>query len=313
MATKTAYLLLVHDQPALTKKIIDSIACDNNFVFIHVDKKSDEALFKTALKDHPFQQQIFFISNRVHCSWGRFSLVEATLNLLRTAVKTQQFHHFILISGRDYLIKPADAINHFLQKNKDVDFLEYYELPDKRLCERQDGIYRINRFHYHTNTERHKEFPPYSKKPILKPLFNAAAKVYHSTVRKMPLNMKVYAGSQWWILSSETVNKVLELLHQNKSIEKFFKNVWIPDEIFFQTIILHIKNNKQGIVNNNLRHISWQVEDKSKFIHIPTVLTADNFNELQASDAFFARKFDENISKELMTKIDKEIFHQQAI
>jgi hypothetical protein len=300
---KIAFLLLVHDQPLLSAQLIRAIDSSDSSIFIHVDARCNQETFQAALSTTSIKSKITFIKNRVICYWGRYSLVQATLTMLREALhQDSSIEHFILLSGHDFPVKPIESLQAFLERHNDIDFIEYYKLPSKRLNEKEDGIYRINRYHYYINGG-HKEFPPFSKKPLLNPLFNGLSKAFQLTFRKIPLGMKIYAGSQWWMLSRKTIEKLLTLLQTNPSIEKFFENVWIPDEIFFQSLVLHLKQDEHNLVNNNFRAIKWLKADKST-IRFPKVLTVADFNDLIQSEAFFARKFDEVQSAELIHLIN---------
>jgi hypothetical protein len=301
-----AYLLLVHSQPKQLSRLVKTLESSSSGIFIHVDANSDQSKFEEAIAEERVQQSVFFIKNRIHCLWGHYSLVEATLNLLRKAYNNaQKFDHFVLLSGQDYPTKPLSYIHQFLGKHKGCDFIEFFELPSDKLREKQGGLYRLNRFH-EVEKDLHREFPPYSKKPILNSLFNFWAAIYYKKIRKMPENMKPYAGSQWWILSKETVEALLSFLNNNKCIEKYFKNVWIPDEIFFQTLVMHLKKDSLDVINNNLRYMKWEQPNADQFTRSPNILTINDLEGIQKSQALFARKFDEEQSLELIKRISVE-------
>ncbi|NGY93813.1 beta-1,6-N-acetylglucosaminyltransferase [Bacillus megaterium] len=46
-----------------------------------------------------------------------------------------------------------------------------------------------------------------------------------------------------------------------KDIYNYFKYVLIPDEIFFQTILLNSKF-KDEIINDNLTYINWEINQR---------------------------------------------------
>lgn len=305
-----AYLLLVHNQPEQLALLVQSLSKSNSSFFIHVDKGSGIEAFKKAI-DFPIDitANIHFVENRISCDWGRYSIVEASLILLRTAMASaQQFDYFILLSGQDYPIKSADYIHQFLAENKKRDFIEYFALPSEKLREKQGGLYRINRFHTY-NQNNHSEFPPYSKKLLFHSTFNFFAHLYHKHIRKMPLGMQPYAGSQWWMLSQSTAKRFLKLLDEHKCIEAFFRNVWIPDEIFFQTVLMHLNKEGTEIINDNLRFTAWDKQDDLQYIRSPRVLTLNDFNLMANTDALFARKFDAAQSGALMKKINEKLLN----
>jgi hypothetical protein len=301
--TRIAYLLLVHEQPKQAALLVRALVQEHSFLFIHVDSRSDQKSFVAALQQEGCSENVQFVENRVSGLWGHFSLVEATLRLLKEAIAHEgSFHHFVLLSGQDFPLKSNRCIHDFLGSNAGCDFIEHYALPSERLSEKQGGLYRVNRFH-HISAEGHREFPPYSKKPVLNTLFNLWAKLHHNTVRKMPLNMQLRAGSQWWALCRSSVVGILSFLEGNKDVEKFFRNVWIPDEIFFQTVLFHLKTDHACIINDNFRFTEWEPQNGSNFIIKPKNFTERDLPQLQKTDALFARKFDEIQSRGIVQQL----------
>jgi len=301
--TNTAYLLLVHHQPIQTAILVRALAHKYSVIFIHVDALADESIFAKAVEEDTSSSRVIFITDRVHGLWGHFSLVEASLLLLKTALAhSTPFDHFILLSGQDFPLKSNTYINGFLSSHKGHDFIEHFSLPSDKLREKQGGLYRLNRYH-HIEEKIHDEFPPYSKKVVFNALFNAWANVYHRFIRRMPFDMQPYAGSQWWMLSRQTVMEVLAFLNDNKAVEKFFRNVWIPDEVFFQTVIGHLKGDDPHVINNNYRFTQWDKEDCVHFIRSPKVLTTADLELLSHSGDLFARKFEEGKSFDLVQQL----------
>ena len=74
---KTAFLNLCHCDPELVARAAKKLTKEESFyMFIHVDKKSDESLFREQLKDC---KKVFFVENRQDVSWGSYSAITATL------------------------------------------------------------------------------------------------------------------------------------------------------------------------------------------------------------------------------------------
>jgi len=303
---KIAYLILTHSQPGRTACLAKTLAFDSADVYVHIDAKAEVKNWESCKH---LKGNVTLIKERVNCCWGHISLVKASLNLLSQAFHSRQdYDYFILLSGQDYPIKSADYISNFLHQHKGQDFIEYFSLPSEKLREKQGGLYRINRFHQ-IRKNYHKEFPPYSKKPVLNVLFNKWAEIYFTKKRPMPLGMQPYGGSQWWMLTNKTVGILLHFLENNPSVEKFFENVWIPDEIFFQTVLMHLqKEHGLFLVNNNYRHTQW-TDHVGENTFNPKILCEEDYQALIQSDALFARKFDENVSAKLI-KMLQEHFAQ---
>ncbi len=100
-------------------------------------------------------------------------------------------------------------------------------------------------------------------------------------------------------LSKDTIEYIHDFTHRNPDFVKFFRNSFIPDEIFFQTIILNSER-KTKVVNDNLRYIDW-VDEK------PAILTEKYFQAIQTSSQLFARKFDQTCDSTILDTIDEQL------
>ena len=105
------------------------------------------------------------------------------------------------------------------------------------------GKYRITRYFFMDNNIR---------------LFKKFQTIYHKYLprRKFLKDIKPYKGSQWWTITSECANYILEFTRKYPKFIKFFKHTLLPDEIFFHTIIYNSLFSK-SVINNNLRYINW--------------------------------------------------------
>ncbi|WP_297276342.1 beta-1,6-N-acetylglucosaminyltransferase, partial [uncultured Brachyspira sp.] len=135
----------------------------------------------------------------------------------------------------------------------------------------------------------------------------------HSKLREFLSNLKImkrkmienaYYGSQWWNLTNNAVEYILNYVENNSDYLKRFKNVWGSDEYFFQTILLNsiLKNN---CLCNNLRYIDWSRAIGS---HPHTFVFNDYNNiKLYTGGGIFARKFDENIDNDIIDKLYEDL------
>jgi uncharacterized protein (DUF952 family) len=115
--------------------------------------------------------------------------------------------------------------------------------------------------------------------------------------RKFLKDIKPFAGWQWWTITKECGEYIIDYVDKNESYCDFYKYTLLPDEGFFQTIILN-SYLKHRVVNDNLRY----TEGKSGEMH-PHILTKKCFNKIINSNKLFARKFDINVDKEIIEMI----------
>jgi len=271
---KIAYLILSHRNPKQVKRLVRLLDGD---VYIHVDSKSD---FEKFYISNP---RINYISKKIKINWGGFSMIKATLKLINEARSKCKYDYYILLSGDDYPIKRLDELESFLTTHREYSFIEYDKFEDK----------------WQHLKGRYQNFKIFEKRCILN---KALQKIFNIFINKRSMyrNMQAYKGSQWWCLNSESIEYLLEFINKNKSILRYFKHTYIPDEMFFQTILLnsHLKNK---IINDNLRYII--LEEKHA-----EILTVSNFNDLiNDKKKFFARKFDAEVDSEILDLLDLRI------
>ena len=98
---RIAYLILAHHQPKHVGALIEQLDDGNARFFVHVDRKSDIAPFRQAIKS----QRAELLVKRLPIYWGGWNMVLATLNLLRYAHRQGASDYYQLLSDSCYPIK----------------------------------------------------------------------------------------------------------------------------------------------------------------------------------------------------------------
>jgi hypothetical protein len=104
--------------------------------------------------------------------------------------------------------------------------------------------------------------------------------------RRFLPGLRPYGGSSYWCLSADAVSFVHRYVGDHPEFVSFFRRVFIPDELFFQTILLNSEL-RNRIVNDDLRYTRWTATGSG-----PEVLLVDDFARLRDTESLFARKFD---------------------
>ena len=115
---------------------------------------------------------------------------------------------------------------------------------------------------------------------------------------------ELYKGMIWASMPVEVCQYVLSFIRSNEG-KCFFNGLKfseIPEEVLFQTIIMHSKY-KDFVVSDNLRYTLWQEKNGS----YPGILDESDYESICNSNAVFARKIDSNYSIELISLIDNKI------
>jgi hypothetical protein len=244
---------------------------------VHLDKRAGDATYSVALGVLGEVADVVFVE-REPCYWGDFSLVRATLKALNAALSlTPAPDHFVLLSGQDYPIKSAPYIERFFEEHRQNVFMRHFRLPYEPWP--SGGSRRIERWHVRVG-RRHVALP---------------------LRRRFPDGYEPYGGSQFWSLPREAAAYVSRFAREEASFVRFFEHVYIPDELFFPTMLLN-SSFRDHVLNDNLRHIEWTPSDDGGG---PKVWLTEDFAKLADSSKLFARKFDATVDQGILDLLDR--------
>ncbi|MCT2540500.1 beta-1,6-N-acetylglucosaminyltransferase [Sedimentimonas flavescens] len=289
---KIAFILLTHKDPEGVISQARRLSSEGDFVSIHFDARASQADFariQTALADDP---AITFARRRVKCGWGEWSLVAATLEALKAAVDAfPQATHFYMISGDCLPIKTAEYVHDFLDA-EDVDYIESVDFFTSGWI--KTGMREDRLIYRHVFNERQSKWLFYKTYEIQRAL---------GMTRKVPEDLQMMIGSQWWCLRRQTVEAVLEFCRARPAVMRFFKTTWIPDETFFQTLVRHLVPD---------REIRSRTPTFLMFTDygMPVTFYNDHYDLLLGQDFLFARKISPDAA-DLKTRLGA-LWHETA-
>lgn len=270
---KLAFVILAHNDPDHVLRLTERLITQDDKVVIHWDKRSPVDIEAGAHKTLAQRQleQVHFC-RRVAVDWGRWSMVEATLSALQTLQALDEpFDYVVLLSGTDYLLKPVAGLKRFLLEHAGKEFIECVD-PEQNPWVVQ-GLVKERFLHHHWFSWR-------DHRPLFE--WSLATQKKLGLKRRMPKGLKPYFGSQWWALTWPTVQQVLDL-SQQRAIRRFFKTTWVPDEMYFQTLVAAVVPT-ENIHGTNLTFYHFDHTGK------PLLFYNDHFDFLRQQNFFFARK-----------------------
>lgn len=275
---RLAYIISAYKQPELLLRLVRQLDDEGATFMIHVDRRAEPGAFERVLDGCAGMPNVYFLA-RHRCRWGDFGHVRATLKGIAGLLERDvSFDHAILLTGQDYPIKSNERIRGFLARYRGRSFMAHFPLPTTEWT--NGGLARIERWHVRLRG-RHLALP---------------------IPRRVPGRLRVFGGSSYWCLTREAVEYVHGFTTSNARSVDFFKHVDVPDELFFQTILMNSPL-AATVVDDDLRYIDWKDPDAGS----PSVLGVDDFPELAASSKLFARKFDLEIDAEVLDRIDREL------
>jgi Core-2/I-Branching enzyme len=272
-----AYLILVHRYPEQFKRMFRAIYHPLNHYLIHVDKTSEKGISQNIqcfLKDYSNAD----ILKPEKALWGGYSLVNIELRGMTQLLKlSKDWTHFINLSGQDFPLKTQDFIRQFLTDNSGKEYIRALDQAQVR----PDTMHRV-----------------------LDLCFEFGSRIFRPKIsRKFLKGVTPHIGTQWMIVS----RKFCEFVSSSKELvryKKFYKNSFIADEGFFQTVMMN--NDCHGdVVQDDLRFIDWIPDGDIKLR--PRTFTSADTRQLIVSSNLFARKFDSTEDDVVLDQIEQHL------
>ena len=227
--SQIAFILLCHKDPSAVIQQARRLTRAGDKIAIHFDARAPKADFdkiQSALSGHP---DVVFARKRLRCGWGEWSLVAATLEAVKAAhAAFPDATHFYMLSGDCMPIKPSRYVHEFLD-SEDADFIESEDFFNSGWI--RTGIKEERLIYRHWFNERR-------RKGLFYGAMNAQKRL--GLARKLPDDLRIMIGSQWWCLRRSTIEALLQFARDRKDVMRFFRTTWIPDETFFQTLVRHL-------------------------------------------------------------------------
>ena len=270
--SRIAFLLLCHKDPDGVVAQARRLAQGGDSVAIHLDARAPAAVYRAIRAGLAGDARVAFAARRIRCGWGEWSLVAATLEAARAALGAfPDATHLYLLSSDCMPIKSA-AHAHALLDREDADFIEAVDFFRSGWI--RTGIREDRLIYRHWFNERR-----------VKRLFYASLALQRrlGLARRVPADLEVQIGSQWWCLRRATVERILDFCAARPEVVRFFRTTWIPDETFFQTLVRHLVAEEQ-IRSRTLTFLMFTDYG------MPVTFYNDHHDLLVGQDYLFARK-----------------------
>ena len=246
----------------------------NDLFIIHVDKKSPQNVhraFREIAREH--SNTHFLPSIRV--TWGGTGLIRAELSALEFGLRIdEKWQYMINLTAQDYLNTPLDQIREHLKDAWPSNFVMCIPL--------EKAHWRIRKrcwFRYIEIGDR-RYFTPIPSMRDNNVKIGWHGPWWHVLTRDF---------CHWWLTDQKGV-----LYYQA------LRNAGMPDELLVQNLIQDSPF-KQTLISECKHEIIWRYPGQSvKLTAHPNVLTTADLPILDASKAFFARKFDLSVDKGIL-------------
>lgn len=274
-APRLLFVILAHDRPDQVLELARTLtaAARDATALIHFDVRApaaDFARLAAGIPDPAAGGRIRLVEKRAAGRWGSFGLVEAPLNALAQAeAEGLEPDYVILLSGACLPCRPVASLERFLAENAGQEFIEAEDAAWV------GNGWRDERWQYHFRFDHKTQHPAewgfFQVQRLL------------GLKRRFPDGLTPRFGSQWWALTWDTCRAILTDIRRNPRRLAFFRSVWIPDEMVFQTYV-HALVHPGEIAGTTLTH--FQFTNRGK----PIVYHDDHAGYVRTLERFFLRK-----------------------
>ncbi|MDB5526301.1 MAG: Core-2/I-branching enzyme [Rhizobium sp.] len=276
---KITFIILAHENARHVAELARLLTgwSEDAHAVIHYDLKSSAAEFAKLKSEFSGSSRVHFVNDRIKCGWGDFTLIDAVVRCLRLIRKERiDCERVMLMSGACMPIRPLREFSAYLDAHPHTEFIESFDSDWIVGGLRKE---RYQYWHFFNHQTQHT-------------LFNFHYKIQRKIwpKRKFPKGLEPRFGSQWWCLSWELCEKILDYIASRPLVYFFFSTTWIPDELFFQTMAFHFTP-----INNLARRTLtfFHFNDWGK----PLVFLDDHRDLLKEVPYFFARKIGSRADK----------------
>jgi len=261
-------------------------------------------------------------SGRVHLVergrvlWGDWSMVDATLRLLRFALEELDADWFVLLSGEHRPIVDLEGWERSTAQSGLDAFVAADQLSSRLRFGRADPVanqYLARAQHRWVTFPRprselvHRAIGALMKvscslHPIAKLEYAHRREAWALGIRRRRGSMRgqtFFRGSQWMVLGRRAAEAALDV---DPGLSNWFKESWIPDETYFHTVL----RSTPGLVLSN-QPVTFVLDTPARPTRGWMRLGLQDLPAVWASGAPFARKVDPSASPEVLTAIDRAV------
>lgn len=288
-----AVLILAHKNIDQVIKLSKQLIPTFN-IYIHIDTKTNLTNYqKNELQSLKNVQYI----SKYNVKWGSYSIVKATISLMKLALQNKENTYFHLISGQDWPIQNTQVIYKYFENNDKI-YMDYYRMLDK-VKTHEPEIWWVKYYFNYDQINRRTFFGKVYHRILL--LVEHTLNI--NKLKKYNLDEdQMYAGQEWIDIPREPLEFALNYYDKHPELKKVYSTSFCSDEMWLQTILCNSKYRTK--IDKNIHR--FIVKESGK-LHgeKPIYLTEQNFNDMVASDDFFARKLTVPISDKLIDMLIK--------
>jgi hypothetical protein len=301
---RIAFLVLAHGDATLLLRLCERLR--DHAVFVHVDAKS---------RDFPVEQvaarkNVVLVQPRRSIHWAHFSMVEATLDLLRTALdQNERFSKFVLISGACYPVKPIEQLAALFDTDADLNYIRLTAIGPST-----PHLWKL--------VSRRWIMAPLlpedlmTRSAALRGVEKRARAVVNKLSSYFPRDFQretgypIYFGSSWWAFSEPCARYIVDFVRDHPAFYRSFRMTYATDEVLYHTIVAQSPFVAKTLGAQADEGERTNQETPLHLIHPSEKRvfgsTDADFQLAQTTDKYFIRKISSRESSGLLDRIDRE-------
>ncbi len=219
-----SYLIQAHANPAQLLRLVEALRSPVARTWVHIDRKAPLTPFETAIGS-----LATFVDDRVDVHWGGWSQVQATLNLMRRALRDEPgLTHLALLSGADYPLSSPETLLAYLQASGQ----EHIDTAPFPSAELKKPWSRISK-RFVEGGERGGS----GKARAIRLLNRVLRLLPDRAVHRRLKGLTLHTGGSWWVISADAGRAILDFVDSGHPSLALFRSARCPDEMFFQTLL----------------------------------------------------------------------------
>jgi hypothetical protein len=308
---RVAYLILSHHRPEQVEALTDRILALSPaaHVVVHHDVTAPDVPWSGAPPPRVHMVE------RMEVVWGDWSIVEASLRLLRYASENLDSDWCVFLSGEDRPVVDLSRWERSMQVAGNDGLVPARALNRKPAFGRRPTFDDLNFVRY---AYRWRELPPVSgtarrmvewsrrvsrfAQPLFKIEYTDRRDRFFLGLprrRRLPAGWVLYTGPQWVACGRRAVQA---LLHADDTVVEWYRQTWIPDQSFIHTVL----HNPPDLVLAQTP-LTYVVPYRTKMERGDMVLRVDDLGVIEGSGAAFARKFDPSVDPDILRAVEAGI------
>jgi Core-2/I-Branching enzyme len=287
VVTPLAVVILAHADAPHLRRLIGALS--GIPVVLHCDRKTPESVYAEMTAGLARNVRVV---GRTRTSLASWSLVNAEMRCLETALEWTRASHIAVLSGADYPLMSIDRIHRELAAWRGRTWMENVPVPTAKWNTRRQhdgGMWRFRRRYLVVRNQA---------------VYVRGHPVPLPFRRAVPAELSLRAASQWKIYARHHVSALLEIAATRPDLMAFWRTTLVPEESFAASVLASpalLGADRLEPCESGAWFLEWRAQGDGH----PQWLDDADLKKLR-SGKLFARKFSSRQSR-LLDEIDGDL------